>query len=120
MNILIDMNLSPRWALFLCQHGHHAQHWSQLGDPRAPDRDIMAYAEDRNYVVLSNDLDFSAILASIRSNKPSVIQLRAKVLTPESAGAQVIAALKTLSIEIEQGFLLTVDANSWRVRCLPL
>jgi predicted nuclease of predicted toxin-antitoxin system len=120
MNILIDMNLSPRWALFLTKHGYNAQHWSLIGNPKAKDSDIMAYAEDHDFVVLSNDLDFSAILASIRSNKPSVIQLRAKRLTPEATGAQVVTALRTLSVELQQGFLLTVDANSWRVRCLPL
>jgi predicted nuclease of predicted toxin-antitoxin system len=41
MRILIDMNLSPQWVEVLGQHGFEAAHWQQVGDPRAPDHEIM-------------------------------------------------------------------------------
>ena len=31
MKVLIDMNLSPRWAAALTEEGFKAQHWSELG-----------------------------------------------------------------------------------------
>ena len=39
--LLVDMNLSPEWIPALQKHGWQAVHWSDIGDPRASDRDIM-------------------------------------------------------------------------------
>lgn len=41
MNILIDMNLSPRWVEMLNNAGHHATHWISVGDKGAPDTVLM-------------------------------------------------------------------------------
>ena len=37
----------------------------------------MMFAATHNYIVLTHDLDFSAILAATRGEKPSVVQIRA-------------------------------------------
>lgn len=63
MTLLVDMNLSPRWVGTLKQSGLDAMHWSAIEKATAPDEEIMAYARERNYIVLTHDLDFSAILA---------------------------------------------------------
>ena len=65
MKLLVDMNLSPRWIGVLAEAGIEAAHWSSLGAKNAPDSEIMAYANANDYVVLTNDLDFGAILKSI-------------------------------------------------------
>lgn len=52
MKLLVDMNLSPRWAGMLAGFGFEAVHWSTLGAMNAPDSEIMAYARMNNYVVL--------------------------------------------------------------------
>lgn len=49
-----------------------------------------------------------------------MVQLRADNVTPEAAAAIVIAARNAVSIELELGALLTVDAGRARVRLLPL
>ena len=46
MKLLLDMNLSPGWVGFLRDQGFEAMHWSEVGDPRAPDASIMAWARD--------------------------------------------------------------------------
>ncbi|WP_201068322.1 MULTISPECIES: DUF5615 family PIN-like protein [Thiorhodovibrio] len=43
--------------------GFDAVHWTQVGDPSAPDREIMEWAVAKGFVVLSHDLDFSSMLA---------------------------------------------------------
>lgn len=70
MKLLVDMNLSPRWVGVLSDAGIEAAHWSALGANNAPDSEIMAYARLNNYVVLTHDLDFSAILAATHGEKP--------------------------------------------------
>ena len=64
MKLLVDMNLSPRWIPFLLDAGREAVHWSTVGRADATDSEIMAFAAANDYVVLTNDLDFGAILAS--------------------------------------------------------
>jgi predicted nuclease of predicted toxin-antitoxin system len=80
----------------------------------------MEYASSHDFVVLTHDLDFSAILAATKGKKPSVVQLRAQNITPEATGAIIIVALRHAVAELEAGALLTVDANRTRIRILPL
>lgn len=37
------MNLSPFWVEVFERHGFEAIHWSQVGDPAAPDHKITPY-----------------------------------------------------------------------------
>ena len=120
MKLIVDMNLSPRWIGLLLDAGIEAAHWSTLGVNNAPDTEIMAYASANNYVVLTHDLDFSAILATTHGEKPSVVQIRAEDVSPDVIGLQVIAALRQMATELENGALLTVDPNRTRMRLLPL
>ena len=120
MKLLVDMNLSPRWASTLADAGFEAVHWSQLGMANAPDHEIMAFARDNGYVVFTNDLDFSTLLAATNDEKPSVVQVRAENLRPEAIGKEVIAALQQMKTELNEGALVTVDPKRTRLRVLPL
>jgi predicted nuclease of predicted toxin-antitoxin system len=42
--LLVDMNLSTEWIPLLRAAGHEAVHWSEVGDPRAPDTALMQWA----------------------------------------------------------------------------
>lgn len=80
----------------------------------------MAYASVNGYVVLTHDLDFSAILAATHGEKPSVVQIRAEDIRPDAIGRQVIVALRQMDAELDAGALLTIDPNRTRLRVLPL
>jgi hypothetical protein len=41
IKILVDMNLSPEWVPALIREGWEAVHWSAVGDPRAPDDELI-------------------------------------------------------------------------------
>ena len=120
MKLLVDMNLSPSWIKLLSDAGVQAVHWSVIGKNNAPDSEIMAYAAGNDYVVLTHDLDFSAILAVTHGEKPSVVQIRAEDVRPNVIGFQVVAALRQMASELEAGALLTIDPSRARLRLLPL
>lgn len=120
MKLLIDMNLSPRWVDVLADAGIEAVHWSTRGANHAPDSEIMAYARQHGYVVLTHDLDFGAILAATHGEKPSVIQIRADDVRPEVIGKPLILAVRQMASELKEGALLTVDPTRTRLRLLPL
>jgi predicted nuclease of predicted toxin-antitoxin system len=116
MKLLIDMNLSPRWVQTLIAAGFEANHCSTIGRHTAPDVEIMDYARLHGYIVLTNDLDFSEILAATSGEKPSVIQIRAADLTPGIIAPQVVAALHQMATQLDEGALLTIDTKRTRLR----
>ncbi|ODS94158.1 MAG: hypothetical protein ABS56_18190 [Lautropia sp. SCN 69-89] len=120
MKVLVDMNLSPRWVGLLVGASIEAVHWSTVGPADAPDSRIMAFAKANGYVVLTHDLDFSAILAATHGNKPSVAQIRSEDIDPDVIGKPVIAALQQLSAELDDGALITIEPSRTRLRVLPL
>lgn len=120
MKLLVDMNLSPRWVSKLASEGFEAVHWSSVGNANAMDSDIMRFALQNDFVVLTYDLDFSAILAVTHGEKPSVVQLRIDDLSLEGAGARVISTLKQIQPELERGALVSIGSQRTRVRLLPL
>lgn len=66
MTLLVDMNLSPRLAALLVEAGFPATHWSEIGPVDAADTEIMTYAKAHDFVVLTHDLDYSAIPAATK------------------------------------------------------
>ena len=119
MKLLIDMNLSPLWVEGLTAEGFDAVHWSTIGKAPATDTEIMEYAAQRGLVVLTHDLDFSAILAASRRARPSVVQIRAADPSFEAIGTAVASALRKTSEDLRAGALVTVDPRRVRARILP-
>jgi predicted nuclease of predicted toxin-antitoxin system len=64
-------------------------------------RRVLAYAKANGYVVLTHDLDFSAILAATDGDKPSVVQIRSENVSPEVIGEGVISAVRQMAAELE-------------------
>jgi len=120
MKLVVDVNLPPKWVDFLGARGIEAVHWSHVGDLRATDAAIMTWARERGYVVLTSDLDFSALLATSSATGPSVIQVRTQDVFPESLGAHVVGVLLEQSDALKSGAIITIDEMAARVRILPI
>lgn len=80
----------------------------------------MAYALVNDFVVLTHDLDFGAILAATQGDKPSVVQIRSDNVSPDAIGPQVLTALRQMQAELQEGALLTIYPSRTRLRVLPL
>jgi predicted nuclease of predicted toxin-antitoxin system len=120
MKILVDMNLSPGWVSYLVKAGFESVHWSTVGPPDAADAELMRWAAAHECVVLTADLDFGAILAATQDARPSVVQIRSDILTPDAIGTAVVSALQQASRELLEGALVSVEASRSRLRILPL
>ncbi len=120
MKLLIDMNLSPSWVAYLGTRGFESVHWSSVGKPSAPDREIFDYAQASGFVIFTHDLDFGTLLARGRANGPSVLQLRSQAILPGEIGDIVVRALRATATYLESGALVTVDPQRSRIRILPI
>ncbi|HTX21234.1 MAG TPA: DUF5615 family PIN-like protein [Candidatus Aquilonibacter sp.] len=120
MKLLVDMNLSPDWVAVLTQAGWEAVHWSAIGNPRAADSEIMAWARQNGHIVFTHDLDFGTLLALTQAEGPSVIQVRTQDVTPAAIERLAVNALRQFQTELEKGALIVLDEASVRARILPL
>ena len=114
------MNLSPDWLPVLKKHGWRAEHWSNVGDPGANDRDIMDWAVTHQCIVFTHDLDFGTMLALSHEAGPSVLQVRAENILPNYLEDFVVAALTQHETDLSTGALVVVDESRSRVRVLPI
>jgi predicted nuclease of predicted toxin-antitoxin system len=120
VKIVVDMNLSPLWVPFLTEEGFDAVHWSQIGDPGAPDATVMQWARSNDHVIFTHDLGFSALLAAGGQDSPSVIQVRSQDVMPEAIGVDVIGVLRQHADQLQVGAIITIDEMTSRLRILPI
>ncbi len=118
MKILVDMNLSPRWKEALGRAGFESVWWREVGRPDAPDEELLQWAKEKNYLVLTADLDFGRLLSLGRSQGPSVILLRLSYTEPPEALTPVLGVLTRFKDELELGALVVVEEEGSRVRIL--
>lgn len=120
IRLVVDISLSPTWVDVFVKQGWSAVHWSTIGDPRAKDRTVMAWARQNEHVVFTHDLDFGSLLALTRETGPSVIQVRAHDVLPQHLGQIVTTTIRTYEPQLRQGAIVTVDESRGRVRILPI
>ena len=120
MKLLLDMNLSPEFVGLLAEHGVIAVHWSTVGLPTAEDGEILRWAKDHEYVVVTFDLDFGTILAATGFHTPSVIQIRNLNSHPDVLCPLLVKVLKRFDRELANGALIVLDKTKDRIRLLPL
>lgn len=75
MRFLIDAQLPPALARVLTEHGHVAEHGTDIGPGDAPDRALWRYALDHQAVVVTKDEDFAQMVA-IEDDSPTVVWIR--------------------------------------------
>ena len=86
----------------------------------ATDREIVEYAAREDRVILTQDLDFSAIIALSRRTTPSVISVRLGSARIETVNETLAVQLARLESEVSRGVLATVEESRIRIRSLPI
>ena len=102
------------------QEGIKALHWSEVGNPKAKDREILTWAREHGFIVFTHDLDFGHLLALTHTAGPSVIQVRSENVLPESIGPVVLRALRQFEGLLRAGALVVIEPSDFRVRILPI
>ena len=120
MKILIDMNISPNFADMFVKKGINAIHWIKVGEANAKDVEIFEYANKNNYVIMTSDLDFNAILSATHGQKPSVILLRVQQINAEQDKEWLISVITRSKEELLNGAILSISNKRCRLRLLPI
>ena len=120
MKILLDMNIPFKYAALLAKRDIECIRWSDVGASNAADTEIMEYARNNEYIIMTFDLDFSIILSVTHELKPSIVQIRASILHAEKAVDLISTALLRNTDDLKKGAILSIDLRKARIRLLPL
>jgi predicted nuclease of predicted toxin-antitoxin system len=114
------MHISPETVEFLRAQGHDALRVSEILTPTASDQDVIAEALRTDRAVLTQDLDFSALVALTGTRRPSIITLRLVSSRVQHVNATLERVLPALEEDVGNGTLITIEDHGVRVRPLPL
>jgi len=120
MRLLADMHVSPRTVEFLRSRGHDVVRVNEILSPTAPDETIVATALAEGRAVLTQDLDFSGLVALGRKRGPSLILLRLSSSRIEYVNTLLEKVLPTIEQDLLDGAIVTVEDHRIRRRPLPI
>lgn len=120
LEFVANMNISPLTVRDLRTLGWNIVRVPEIMDPKSKDIDILTYARRHNKVVITQDLDFSSLLALSGYEKPSVINLRFENAKPDFITSRIIEIVNELEKELDEGIVVSVDEISARYRNLPI
>lgn len=121
MRFLLDANLSPRLVETVGTAGYRARHVADLGLLNASDDTIFDRAAADGDVVVTADSDFSVLLVSRRSARPSVILLRHVAELPWPVHSDLLIANPPSVIDdLVGGAVVSLSPTRLAVRQLPI
>jgi predicted nuclease of predicted toxin-antitoxin system len=120
MRILADVHISPRTVESLRSLGHDVERVGERIPATAADAEIVAAAIRDDRIILTQDLDFSAIVALSGRAAPSVVSLRLTSSRIENVNERLALLLPQLEADLLSGAIVTVEDARIRTRRLPV
>ena len=120
LEFLANMNISPLTVEALRREGLHVIRVSEVLDKKSKDTEILDYARTHNKVIITQDLDFSTLLAIGGYAKPSVVNIRLENAVPEFVTKRIKEALPKIEEELKRGAVVSIDEVSARYQNLPI
>ena len=120
LRFLIDMNLPSKTVTNLQQQDWDVSRVSQVLPMDAEDSEILEFARQQNRVIITQDLDFSSLLALGGYKKPSLITFRLSMPDSETITRKLLDIVPHIEDELAESCALTIDARRVRIRRLPI
>ena len=120
IRLLADMNISPKTVASLRQQGWDVIRVSELLPVDASDGEVLELARREGRVVITQDLDFSALLALGGYDRPSLITLRLSSGDPEAVARRLLEVFSRVESALQHGCAATIEDAVVRVRKLPI
>jgi len=118
--LLLDQGLPRSTVRGLTNNALESIHVGELEMARAKDADILDFASQNDYVIVTLDSDFHALLAARQSQGPTVIRIRIEGLKGKGLAELLKIVIGCTTEDILAGSSISVNDNGIRVRRLPL
>ena len=120
LRLIADVHISPLTVADLKAQGYDIVRTTDLLSPTASDAKILELARLENRIVVTQDLDFSMLIALGKYDQPSLITLRLSSAQPSLITQKLLDILPQLKYELLEGVALTINDKSIRIRKLPI
>jgi len=120
LRFLANMNISPQTVAALQENGWDTVRVSEVLPVDAADETILERARNDDRAVITQDLDFSTLLALNDYCSPSLVTLRLSVSDPDTISETLISLLPGIEDELQRGCAVTIDDTAVRKRTLPI
>jgi len=120
LRFLADMNVSPLTVAALATEGLDIVRVSSPLPPHASDNDILNLARQQERVVITQDIDFSTLLALGGHDQPSLVTLRLLNTDPEVVTQRLRQTLPQIQAALRSGCAVTIEDDNVRIRQLPI
>ncbi len=120
LKLLADLHISPKTVEALRKSDYAISRVTDHLPPTATDQQIIELAERLQASILTQDLDFSALIARAGKTSPSLISLRVGNASPQDIAKFLLTLLPTVEEELSGGAIISVDDAAIRIRQLPI
>jgi predicted nuclease of predicted toxin-antitoxin system len=120
MRLLADLHISPRTVQFLRSLGHDVTRVNEILPPTSNDQTVVKQAAQDTRAILTQDLDYSAIIALSGAKTPSLISLRLSSSRIEHVNTVLEKILPQIEQDVLSGMIITVEDSRIRRRSLPI
>lgn len=120
LKFLANMNISVVTVQTLRASGWQIVRVSEVMDPRSTDLEILRYARQHELVLITQDMDFSTLLALGGYSKPSLMNLRLEQATPAAVSRRLMEVIPAVAKDLQEGAAASINDISVRTRKLPI
>jgi len=120
LKFFADECISPSTVTFLIKLGYKAVHAEDAKMSTAKDAEILNYTAQKDMILITQDLDFSALLALSGKSHPGVITLRLKFPSPENVNKSLKKLLDSQKEKQIKGSIIILEETKIRFRKLPI
>jgi predicted nuclease of predicted toxin-antitoxin system len=120
MKFLANMNISPKTIESLRRSGWDILRVSEVLKSTSPDMLILEYSRQEGRILITQDLDFSNLLALNNLESPSLVTLRLSGANPQLITERLRQVLPELENVLKEGNAIIIEDASVRIRKLPL
>lgn len=106
------MNISPKSVDALRRQGWDIVRVSEFLPVDASDEEILNFARQEGRVVVTQDLDFSAVLALGGHDRPSLITLRLSLSDPDSVTQKLREVAPRVEESLQEGSVVTIEDDA--------
>ncbi len=117
---IADIHISPLTVKELQKKGYDIIRVTDKLPATSLDKEIIQLAYQEKAVIITQDLDFSAIIAQSGLNGPSVISLRVANAKPDIITRILITVLPLIEAELREGAIVSIDEKEYRIKKLPV
>jgi len=120
LKFIADVHVSPITVSILQEAGYQIRRVTDFIPANSSDNKIVELAIHQGSIIVTQDLDFSAIIAQSGMFRPSVVSLRVGNAKPETIARILKIILPQIEKDLIEGSIVSVEETEFRVRKLPI